>query len=146
MSGCKNPCKALAKIEYENRYRKNNKLHKFWGNTSLYFKSEAAVCSAEPVRCWVTVPRRERWSLQPLPSCGCGAPLSGCCTAGAVIPDSLQCWKRLSQPLAGEGAGLARDRARTDGLLLSRPTLGCNLSAFSCHTAVIFQIHPTLKF
>lgn len=31
MSGCKNPCKALAKIEYENRYRKNSKPKKFWG-------------------------------------------------------------------------------------------------------------------
>lgn len=38
MSDCKNPCKALGKVEYENRYQKSSKLNKFLGNTSLCFK------------------------------------------------------------------------------------------------------------
>lgn len=40
MSGCKTPCKVLAKFEYENRYQKNSKPARLGGNIRSLFERE----------------------------------------------------------------------------------------------------------
>lgn len=99
MSGCENPCKVLAKIEYENRYRKNSKLSKFQGNTSLCFRVRQQFLQLRQSDVRLLLPEESDDPSTPLPllwlwhfavpCSSCGAPWK------AVVSCSSCCsWKR----------------------------------------------------
>lgn len=109
MSGCKNPCKALAKIEYENRHRKNSRLSKFRGNTSLSFKEwGSSLIGWDHLMLGYCYQKRAVIFLTHSRRCGhgaflCGAPWTGCDVQRLL----LQLEAPFGSPCAGQGAGLA---------------------------------------
>lgn len=104
MSGCKNPRRALAETEYENRYRKNSKLCKFWGNTSLCFSS--SFFSWDNPMLGYCYQKRAMIFLIRSSSCGFGTLLCRAAVAmlhglGCDFPQSLL---QLEAPFAGRGS------------------------------------------
>lgn len=107
--GCKTPCKALAKIEYENRYQKNSKPTRFGGNIRSWFE-RVRQQFLQLRQSEITVTRREIFFLIQSYRCGYGtffshAPVLMLC---GQVPDVLQfansAESPLPQPFAGWGS------------------------------------------
>lgn len=113
MSGCKTPCKALARTEYENRYWKNSKLTRFGGNKRSWFervRQQFLRWLGQSDFSLLLPGEREIFFLIHSYSCGYGtflscAPVLMLCV---LVPDVLQfasaAGSALPQPFAGEGA------------------------------------------